>query len=140
VRTPTDEEVDKALDSIIDQERRRRAQKEYAVVKNNKPKKKPQQKKAEGETKRERGPIHILVDQLGNRPGQYRTSAQVAEELGIAASTVRRIARREDAPGPSYYTKMGSTTVALYTRDDIKRIAKYLEDQHRLIPAEQVEK
>lgn len=123
---PSTEDLDEAIESIIENDKRDRAKEEYEMSKN------------KDEKKGGRSPVHMLVERLGDKPGQYKTTKQVADKLGTSESTVRRIANREDGPGPSHYTYMGETQVALYNDDDIKRLEKFLQGQHQVIPADEV--
>lgn len=123
---PSPEELDDAVESIIENDKSDRAKEKYTMS------------NTKGDTGEGRSPVHTLVDRLGDKPGQYKTTKQVAEELDTSESTIRRISKKDDGPGPSQYTKMGTLWVALYTKEDIKKIAKYLQNQHRIVPAEEV--
>lgn len=123
---PTPDELDEAIEDIIENDKSDRAKEKYTMV------------NKKEETAPGRSPVHTLVSRLGDTPDEFKTTVQVAEELDVSESTVRRAAKDKEAPGPSNYVKMGEMMVAVYTADDIVKLGKYLEKRRRIIPAEEV--
>lgn len=76
-------------------------------------------------------PAHRFVRQLREKDQvNYRTTAEVAEELGVSTPWVRKIQRQGLLPPvPSKVTQLGKITIYLYTPDDVEIIRKYLVDR-----------
>lgn len=68
-------------------------------------------------------PVMDFVRSLGKH---YRTTQEVADELGMSPNTIRNFSKNPDIKAPSYIAPFGKTYVRLYTPEDIEELRKYL--------------
>lgn len=94
-------------------------------------------------TQRHRGkkgrtsPVIQYVRSLGK---DYRTTQEVADELGLSPNTIRKFAKDPDLKAPSYVAPFGKTVVRLYTPEDLEELRRHLADRQRVVPREEYER
>lgn len=66
--------------------------------------------------------------------GDYKTTAEVAEELGVSESLIRKWRAKGVADAPSYVTDFGEHTMALYTEQDIANLRSHQRAKQRVRP------
>ena len=64
--------------------------------------------------------------------GDYMTTKEVAEELGVSEGWVRKAASKRWTQAPSYRAPFGHTHVNLYTKKDVAALREYI-DSHRVV-------
>jgi hypothetical protein len=75
-------------------------------------------------------PVHRFVQLLRDKDGvAYRTTDEVATEVGVSTQWVRKIQRQGLLGVPSMVTQFGKITVYLYTPQDIEKIRRYLVER-----------
>ena len=72
-----------------------------------------------------RSPVVRLFRSLP--PGLYMSSREVADELGVSSSLIRKMARREELNAPTTCIVSGKFRAYLYTKEDVDEIRQYLE-------------
>jgi hypothetical protein len=75
-------------------------------------------------------PVHRFVAQLIAKTGiPYRTTAEVAETLGVSTQWVRKVQRQSVLDVPSMATQLGQIYIYLYTPEDVDKIRRYLAER-----------
>jgi hypothetical protein len=73
-----------------------------------------------------RSPVKDYIRSLGD----YKSTKEVAEELGKSEGWVRKAAAKRWTQAPSYVAPFGDTHVNLYTEEDIQALKDYIETHH----------
>ena len=82
-------------------------------------------------------PVHRFVEQLRAKDGiEYRTTAEVAAELGVSSNWVRKVQRQQILGVPSLATKLGQINIYLYTPQDVEKIRDHLVQRQSVFPAQ----
>lgn len=125
---PPEELIERALDRVTAQVTRQFTKKDDRDRSNrNRRSSAVARPKTEDEDKRV-SPVTLFVRSLGD----YYTSKEVAEKLGVSVSLVRKMAREGATDAPSYVAEMGHTTMSLYTPEDIDTLRKHLNTRNRV--------
>jgi transcriptional regulator with XRE-family HTH domain len=102
--------------------------------KRGRPRKEPSKKtvvparKVDGDT-----PVGRFVAKLREKDGvEYKTTAEVAAELGVSAQWIRKVQRGTVLPVPSKITMLGQIKVYIYTPEDVSLIRRYLAEQQQV--------
>jgi hypothetical protein len=75
-------------------------------------------------------PVHRFVAQLRDKTGiDYKTTAEVASDLGVSTNWIRKVKRQGVLGVPSMATKLGKVEIYLYTPDDVDKIRQYLVER-----------
>lgn len=114
---PDDEEIQRALDDLYGELRGVRLNTQ-----------KPQRRRAlDHERKGKKGRTSPVTDYVRSL-GDYRTSAEVAEEIGRSVQWVRKAAEKRLTQAPSYVAPFGTTHVNLYTKEDVDALKQYIRE------------
>jgi hypothetical protein len=73
--------------------------------------------------------------------GEYYMLREAAAKLGVSDRTLRNLLQGKvggdpNAFGPSYKVNFGKITIYLYTKEDIEKIRKHLEERRQVLPNE----
>lgn len=118
---PDEEEVNRALDDLYGELRGVR-------LNTTKP---TRRKTVAHERKGKKGrtsPVSDYVRSLGD----YKTTSEVAEEVGQSEAWVRKAAAKRWTQAPSKVAPFGQTHVYLYTKEDIAALKKFLKDNRQV--------
>ena len=75
-------------------------------------------------------PVHRFVQQLRDKDGvNYKTTAEVASELGVSNNWIRKVQRARMFGVPSKITQFGQIRIYLYTPEDVDKVRRYLADR-----------
>lgn len=78
-------------------------------------------------------PVHRFVEQLRDKDGvHYRTTAEVATEVGVSVGWIHKIQRSPVLDVPSKVTRLGNLKVYLYTPEDVEAIKTHLINQQQV--------
>jgi hypothetical protein len=78
-------------------------------------------------------PVHRFVEQLRDKDGvHYRTTAEVATEVGVSVGWIHKIQRSPVLDVPSKVTRLGNLKVYLYTPEDVEAIKAHLINQQQV--------
>lgn len=83
------------------------------------------------ERKGQKGRTSPVIDYVRSL-GDYRTTGEVAEELGKSDQWVRKAARNRWTQAPSYVAPFGDTHINLFTDDDVAALKEYIDTHHRV--------
>lgn len=78
-------------------------------------------------------PVTMYVRSLD---GDYRTTAEVAKELGVSTAMVRKLARNRDTKAPSFVAPFGRIRISLYTPEDIAELKEFLGKRKKVFKRE----
>jgi hypothetical protein len=78
-------------------------------------------------------PVHRFVDEINRSTGiNYRTTAEVAETLGVSTQWIRKVQRLHLLGVPSRAVQFGRMQIYLYTPEDVEKIRTYLADRQEV--------
>lgn len=84
-------------------------------------------------------PVTNYVRSLGEDPDQYKTTHEVAKELGISTQFLRKMAKEKVTQAPSFVAPFGRLRVYLYTKDDIEELRQHLADRRQIFRTDEVD-
>jgi len=77
-------------------------------------------------------PVHRFVAKISASEGvPYKTTREVAEELGVSTGWIRKVQRNNLLGVPSKAAQFGRMQIYLYSPKDIERIRAYLSDRQK---------
>lgn len=80
-------------------------------------------------------PVHRFVAELSKQTGvAYQTTVEVADQLGVSRSLIRKIQRKNPYGVPSMAVMFGRLQVFLYTAEDVEIIRGYLKERQGQLP------
>lgn len=121
---------------------RRVANEIYGEQRGVRPNRKPKKRRRKV-TQRRHGPkgrTSPVIEYVRSLGDDYKTTQEVADELGLAPNTVRKFAKDADLKGPSYVAPFGRTVVRLYTEADVQELRNYLGQRRKVYPREEYER
>lgn len=78
-------------------------------------------------------PVHRFVDKLRAKDGiAYRTTAEVAAELGVSVGWIHKVQRSPAIDAPSLVSQLGKIKIYIYTPEDVEKIRRYLAEQQQV--------
>lgn len=83
--------------------------------------------------------VSPVIRYVRNLDGDYHTTGEVADELGVSDQLIRKWARQRVADVPSYVAPFGNTHIYLYTSDDIEQLREYHDRRYKVIPYDEFE-
>ncbi len=66
---------------------------------------------------------------ISNLDGKYWRISEVAADLGVSQSTLRRLAAKGAVKAPSYIVRQGGMSMYLYTEDDLHELKDYFKNK-----------
>lgn len=121
---PDDEEVQSVLDDLYGELKGVRVN---TTKKKGRPKLDHKRKGAPG-----RSPVIDYIRSLGD----YRSTGEVAKEIGKSQAWVRKAAAKRWTQAPSYVAPFGNTRVNLYTEEDVDALKAYIDTHHKVYKRE----
>ena len=91
----------------------------------------PKRKKMTHDRKGKKGRTSPVTDYVRSL-GDYKTTSEVAEEIGQSEAWVRKAASLRWTQAPSKVAPFGNTHVYLYTKEDIAALKKFLKDNRQV--------
>lgn len=88
-------------------------------------------KKMDHDRKGKPGRSSPVVDYVRSL-GDYQTTKEVADALGVSEAWVRKAASKRWTQAPSYRAPFGHTHVNLYTKDDVKALRAYIDENRKV--------
>lgn len=123
---PSQEEVEAAFNDHF---------RELKGVEKNKSKPKRKSRKVTSRTPPTESPIVTYVHSLG-----YLTTGEVAEQLGVSKSFVRKLSKARVTQAPSYLVPFGDSNLSLYTEEDVEALRGYINSKRRVMKREEIER
>lgn len=131
---PSDDEQREALDRVYGEMKGVRSDAERKPPEK---KFKPVDHKSKGRPAPGRqSPVTAFVRNLGD----YHTTCEVAEILGVSESLIRKLSKEKVTQAPSYVAPFGKIYIYLYTKEDITVLKDHMKRRHEVVmPREQFE-